>query len=91
MNPVGRIIFRGFPKGIQRLIAGAIHMQKNSLNKRFKLALAGSLFFGVGGAWGQGPVSSYALPQPRNPIAGNPAPIASSKNPSLNVPTIPKA
>lgn len=58
-------------------------MQKNSLNKRFKLALAGSLFFGVGGAWGQGPVSSYALPQPRNPIAGNPAPIASSKNPSL--------
>lgn len=80
MTPVGRIIFRGFPKGILRLIAGAIHMQNNSLNKRFKLALAGSLFFGVGGAWGQVPVSSYALPPARNPAAGNPTPIASSKN-----------
>ncbi len=58
-------------------------MQAKRKNKRFKLALAGSLFFGTGAAWGQGPVSSYALPQPKISVVGNPAPIASSNNPSV--------
>lgn len=55
-------------------------MHANSRKKRFTLALAGTMVLGSGSVWGQEPVSSYALPQPRIAVVGNPAPIASTSN-----------